>query len=543
MRLFHLFYIICVNFLLLEACEEKGPESLLPNVTVNPANEITRNSACISGKVTLEGKHTSVSHLSFRYGTDQTMQQSITCNAHVNPNATLQDLHSGTTYFYCLVAGNEYSQVQSEILNFTTMPNTVPTLGELTLVNKGPISITLKCAIQDNGGERVTRAGFRCVTDNGLETEFEISNPNDTVIYGHIGGLIAEQNYSVYAYACNAIGEIRSNKLAFRTSQSVILSEPGTLNKIIRENDKYKFSKIEIAGPLNGTDIRLIRDMLGVGIEGNTTPGKLCELNLTDATILEGGVSYDGIRFTRNKVIGKGMFASCLHLKRLYLPNNSITIEKDAFHNCPLLTTLQIPAEVSQVEPSINCPQLSHIDVSGNSPYLSANNGILYNRKKTALLWFPEGKTELNLPTGIEEIGKYAFCNCRLEIITLPATIKKIAEEAFYGAKFRQLTLPDNLKMIETGLLQTCRNLTTVILGKHTEFIGNYVFDECPLQHLYVQTETFPPHCLENSFTTELYRKCILHVPESCIEVYKKAEYWSNFQSIQTRVISFDANR
>lgn len=96
--------------------------------------------------------------------------------------------------------------------------------------------------------------------------------------------------------------------------------------------------------------------------------------------------------------------------------------------------------------------------------------------------------------------------------------------------------------MIQTGLFQACTHLTSVVLGKHTEFIANYAFDECPLQHLYVQTEIFPPHCMEKTFSTELYHNCVLHVPQSCIEIYKNAEYWKKFQKMQTLSNAFGAN-
>ena len=68
MRIFHLFYTICVSLLLIVACDEKGPDSLLPDVSVNPATEITRNSAHISGMITLKGEHTAVNRIvSLRY--------------------------------------------------------------------------------------------------------------------------------------------------------------------------------------------------------------------------------------------------------------------------------------------------------------------------------------------------------------------------------------------------------------------------------------------------------------------------------------------
>ena len=59
----------------------------------------------------------------------------------------------------------------------------------------------------------------------------------------------------------------------------------GTLPTLIAENQKYEITDLTLTGNLNGTDIRLIREMTGTG-------GKLAILNLEEANIVAGGDSY-----------------------------------------------------------------------------------------------------------------------------------------------------------------------------------------------------------------------------------------------------------
>src|SRR5699024_12185389 len=66
---------------------------------------------------------------------------------------------------------------------------------------------------------------------------------------------------------------------------------------------------------LNGTDIRLLREMLGWDIEGHETPGQLVEMDLSEAKIVEGGSSYYGSRYTRRDTLDYGMFLRCSQLR------------------------------------------------------------------------------------------------------------------------------------------------------------------------------------------------------------------------------------
>lgn len=56
---------------------------------------------------------------------------------------------------------------------------------------------------------------------------------------------------------------------------TIKLSEAGTLPNKIGKNKKYKITNLKIVGEINGTDIRLIRDMAGSDDNIKDTEGKL----------------------------------------------------------------------------------------------------------------------------------------------------------------------------------------------------------------------------------------------------------------------------
>ena len=73
----------------------------------------------------------------------------------------------------------------------------------------------------------------------------------------------------------------------------VTLTEAGTLPEKIASDQKYSITSLKVSGPINGTDVRYLREMAGQSAnDGESTDGKLVELNLTDANIVEGGDYY-----------------------------------------------------------------------------------------------------------------------------------------------------------------------------------------------------------------------------------------------------------
>ena len=164
---------------------------------------------------------------------------------------------------------------------------------------------------------------------------------------------------------------------------TIKLEKAGTLPDRIESSKKYKITNLKIIGEINGTDLKMIRDMAGRTDEFNSTDGKLSVLDLSKAKIVEGGDSsycYLGhYYYTSNDVIGDKAFCYCRGLTSLTLPDGITSIGYCAFNGC-------------------------------------------------------SGLTSLTLPDGITSIGSWAFRDCRgLTSLTIPAGITSIHSLAFYG--------------------------------------------------------------------------------------------------------------
>ena len=73
---------------------------------------------------------------------------------------------------------------------------------------------------------------------------------------------------------------------------TIQLDKAGTLPARIASSKKYKITNLKIIGEINGTDLRMIREMAARVYRGNSTDGKLSVLDLSEAKIVKGGDSY-----------------------------------------------------------------------------------------------------------------------------------------------------------------------------------------------------------------------------------------------------------
>lgn len=531
------FLTLFACYLLLTGCsDENHPNNPVPEIILHEAQDITRTSARLTGTVNVP-PHSHTDRYRFRYGTSPDMVKS---EEYPQPNGLvtteLQNLTPGTTYYYCLEAGNEKYMRQSPTYNFTTFPNERPRIEPITFLGQGPISIILQCAIIDDGGDPVTACGFHYTSIDGQEMEASAFLTTDNQWRLHISRLKKYTEYTVKAFAENRNGRTYSEPYHFCTSDAVTLVDAGMLPEIIGEDGKSDYTQLSIAGPLNGTDIRFIREMCGKDVRGNRTQGQLQKLDLTDALIVAGGLSYDESRYTTEYTIGNGMFGELDIPTEIKLPENTLVIEQNAFRNCTSLTALSIPGSTMELTPSSGCCHLGHLSVTtGNSEYSSVD-GVVYSKDGEVLVWFPEGmkKEELRLSPTLKSIGEYALQKCKIRSIVLPASVTSIGKLAFYASEIESIVLPDGLRSIPLGIFQQCQNLTSVTLGSDCEALSDYCFDGCPLQHLYVNA-VIPPVCQPNTFsgTKNIFADCILHIPAESLPIYRNHSTWKLFQHIK----------
>lgn len=536
MKYRHLLFIIsacaCV------ACSESDkPTYLAPHIITLAASDITRTGATLNGTATVEGE-TELPHLSFRYGTTEevvNLSDAITM-AEDNAYMRLSNLRAGTTYYYMLQGYNGRTYTYGNTLSFTTLPNEKPALGITSILSRGPLSAIVGYEITDNGGEYMTSTGCYVYTENGNKTKYEAENfdGNEGNIKLRVGNLQRNTTYYIAAYATNRFGETVGDTISYHTTDAVMISDAGELPTLIG-NDIYDYTSLTLAGPLNGDDLRTLREMAGRDQNDNATSGRLTELDMSEAQIVSGGSTYGASRYTEDNVVGQGLFAHCTILSHVVLPTGATKIEKDAFEGCTGIRDIEISANVTELVPSGGCTALEAIHASEANNNYTSIDGVLLNGNSTEIVWFPMGKKgEYTLPSTITSIGDYAFRECSITKFVFPDNMTDIGQGAFMDSKVEDITMPANLKMLKTGMLQGCSHLKIVRLGAKTELISDYVFDSCPLTDIYINA-TYPPVCNANAFASkgsDFTQTCTLHVPKGKKQMYRANKSWKVFTHI-----------
>lgn len=522
------------------SCNSDKPTNIEPNIVTLAATNITRNEATLNGTVTVKGE-TTMPKLRFRYGITEAMP--ITTPKVENETSPfsfhLTGLTAGTTYYYMLEGCNEQTTVNSNIMTFNTLSNDKPSLRATSIIGHGPMSVIIGYDITDDGGELITATGCIYVLASTKDTcrvelkNYHGGNGKQTLL---LSNLERNSTYEIWPYAKSRVGESIGNHISFTTSDALLLGEAGQLRSLMGSGI-YDYTEISISGPMNGDDLYCLRAMMGRGSDNTTTSGKLSSVNMTDAQIVEGGIPYDDSRYTKNNVVGQGLFADCTQLRIINLPNNTTTIEKDAFARCNSLEQIEMPISVSSILPSSGCTALKSIRVSNANNYYKSIDDVLLTADGTKIVWFPMGKTgTYSLPSTITSIGNYAFKECSIENFSLPDNIKEMGMGAFMDSKIKEVKLSDNLRLVPTATFQGCTLLHTVRLGSKTELISDYAFSECPLTDIYVDA-TLPPVCTALSFTqgnASLFNTCRVHVPKGRTNIYKASEGWKLFKNIIT---------
>jgi len=182
-------------------------------------------------------------------------------------------------------------------------------------------------------------------------------------------------------------------------------------------------------------------------------------------------VSLEALEFTNIVSIGKHAFDSCKSLKQIRYGHELKALDDYAFANCESIIAFTFIDSITElgIGTFSGCTSLNnvHFDCSSIIPDYTFDGctGL-----QSMLMYYP-----------LENVGAYAFRNCRVVLTGGSWSVKEIGEHAFDGSGETTISLNTlESDTIDAYAMANCYNLWRVVLPSHIKKIEPYAMYNCP---------------------------------------------------------------
>lgn len=251
-----------------------------------------------------------------------------------------------------------------------------------------------------------------------------------------------------FANEQDLIYHIKTSDFAIPTTE-ITLSEAGSLAQRIPD---HIGEGLKLSGPMNGSDLKTLRGLLGCNELGVYTNSDITHVDLTDVRIEAGGDDY----------LTEG--------SKHFTITAADELPYKAFYNCRSLQHMVLPSALHSVGDGVwgNCIALNQVtdNVASGQNYL-LEDGFIYSADRTELIAaLPVSRENgyYEVPEGVVAIHPYAFAGYQeLTSLVLPTSLARLGTSAFNSAssvvliRFRGEELPTlEGKNTFSGIESTC---------------------------------------------------------------------------------------
>ena len=135
--------------------------------------------------------------------------------------------------------------------------------------------------------------------------------------------------------------------------------------------------------------------------------------------------------------VGPYAFYALFSMTSITLPTDLTNIGNGAFASTIAVTSLsEIPATVTSIEPGafFELVLLQAFTVAANNPNYTSQDGVLFNKSKTSLMYYPSAntRTSYTIPDTVTRLEESALQNTSLINLTVPASVTYVDGRNIY---------------------------------------------------------------------------------------------------------------
>ena len=174
------------------------------------------------------------------------------------------------------------------------------------------------------------------------------------------------------------------------------------------------------------------------------------------------------------KCFYNGIIYNNLTIKKIEISVGIEFLGNKTFYHLDHLEEVFISKTISKIGLTIfdKCNELKMINVDENNKHFSSLDGVLYNKNKTSLIIYPQGKGKEENFTGqepLEVIEDYSFYDTLIENISFPKTLKYIKQKAFESSNIKEIIFEGDPPFFEENVFKEL-NLTVYYPGNNDKW-------------------------------------------------------------------------
>ena len=254
------------------------------------------------------------------------------------------------------------------------------------------------------------------------------------------------------------------------------------VEKIVLPNTIVKIGQDAFAGCSNLKSINIPDSVTSIGAHAFYNCNSLKSIEIPDSVTTD---------------IEERTFLGCSSLEKIRLPNTIRKFGYYAFYGCKSLKKINIPTNLYYLGSCSldTCESLEEITVNGEGNYYISEDGVLFNKAKTVLVVFPQGSNKISytIPANTEYIDRNGLSSCigLQEINVENENINYTSEDGLLynkdktallsypaGKKQNTYNVPETVTSISANFSK-CQYLNYITIPKNVHSIGGFYPEEC----------------------------------------------------------------